>query len=130
MTFIIIAFWLVFFPQLGMTFPSWMENDYCLRDIRPGAIIMNYEAALSDTLVLSISREHTKLNSGDIYNFGELLTVNLPKSDGEFIFQVKNAIFVSGGCEGTRSCDHDAVLQMPDKPETVSVWAGKLLKIY
>jgi hypothetical protein len=106
------------------SFASWMENDYCDRKIREGEIIMNEQATQSDYMIVKVHRDGKEIRSNETYELNEVLQVSLAKSDGDFIFEVSNAVFIDGGCDGRRIHGNDVSLQMPSTEKVVSIRVG------
>jgi len=101
-----------------------MENDFCERDFRPGAVVMNEETVQSDKRHIIVEREGERLSSNDTYVSGEVLQVSLSDTTGEYLFECTYGEFQPGGCEGHRSCRKLSALVMPSEGEIVSIWAG------
>jgi hypothetical protein len=111
-----------------------MTNDFCHRDIKIGAVIMNQPVVDSTDYNIEVYRGEIKLSTGDEYIAGETLTVVIdgPESKRtQFVLEATGgARFEHGGCEGRRISDKKkAFLTMPAKSETreVSIFAGKIM---
>lgn len=102
-----------------------MENDYCERSFRPGEIIMNEMTIESNERNITIYRGKKELNSLSYYYSSEVLTVSISKTGGDIIFQVENATFINGGCDGKRTSKNSQSIKLPSTNSIVKIWAGK-----
>lgn len=102
-----------------------MENDFCERSFRVGEIVMNENTVESDERAIIVQRGNKVLEPLSLYYPKELLKVSLSVASGDIIFQVENATFVDGGCQGRRTCKNHQSLLMPSEPVGVKIWAGK-----
>lgn len=102
-----------------------MENDFCERSFRVGEIVMNHETIESDDRTVIVSRGNKQLTSSSYYYPHEKLKVSISKKGGDLIFQVENATFINGGCQGTRTAKDLQTILLPTDNKIVKIWVGK-----
>lgn len=67
-----------------------------------GSVIMNADVLESDERVLTVFRENEQLQTNAAFFPGDMLQVKISESKNEYVYEVENAEFDGGGCEGTR----------------------------
>ena len=119
---------LLVMPFSVYSFADWMTKDYCDRPILSGEIIMNNPAVDSNERLIIVSRDGKYLTSGDTYISGEKLDVTITQNDRKIqqVFETtKNAKFVKGGCDGTRSSKEKSILEiLPSTDDIIKISAG------
>ena len=103
-----------------------MENDFCDRIYRPGEVIMNAQSIESEERSIIVSRGNKLLSSLSSYFSNEFLVVSINKTGGDLLFQVENATFVGGGCQGIRTSKNLQTIKLPSDDLIVKIWVGKL----
>lgn len=80
-----------------------MTNEFCATPLQVNFYIMGSMTVASSQKLITVYHNGVALASGDVYKLGESLEVALSDSkESQFIFEIKNAIFSGGGCEGKR----------------------------
>jgi hypothetical protein len=104
----------VFVPGV-LGFAAWMMKDFCDRELVEGEIIMNEAAILTNDRFVRVFRDDKELAShSSVYVPGEILTVQLSDSTGQFVLEGQHAEFVGGGCKKkNRMNKNHAALKMP-----------------
>ena len=80
-----------------------LVTDQCSRSISVDTIIMGEPAITNNERNLVITRQGSSnpLTSGSLYCPGEVLTVQMSTTLGEYVFETTHGTFVGGGCAAT-----------------------------
>jgi hypothetical protein len=112
---------------LANGFASWFAEDeqYCIRKMEEGQIIMNNRVVSSEDRTVQVFRGDEQLSSGAEYFPGEELSVVLSDVTAQFVFETTRGEFENGGCNGRRFIESPAKLILPkESSDDVRIWAG------
>ena len=95
---------------------------HCNTSLSAGTFIMAGTAITNTERVIIVTRESNSaiLNSGDSYVPGEVLSVQLSDTSGEYAFGASLGTFAGGGCSGSRVSTNTGVAGMLTMPASGS----------